>query len=385
MTDEHSALPVTRFAPAGRASNEVLAEQRRAVLREEIVDTLIQAMPGYAMLVNEQRQIVALNRNVLKLIGTADDAVLIGKRLGEALNCVHAGDFPGGCGTGDYCSVCGVVLALLNSQESGGPIVRECLVTLRGDQTLALDMQATTTPLQIHDQKFTVVVLQDIGSEKRRQVLERLFFHDVINTTGGIHGLASLLAEQEDVPERVQTEYVAWLVALSENLLDEIRGQRNLLEAEQGEFVPEVSPVSIRTVLQETTRLFDYHDKTPGRNLVLKDGPDCTVATDAAILRRIIGNMTLNALEATPVGGVVTLSADTDGAWVTIDVHNRGVIPPEVQLQLFKRSFSTKSLTGRGIGTYSMKLFGERYLKGKVSFKSCQDEGTTFTFALPLG
>lgn len=385
MTNEHSALPVTRFAPAGRASNEVLAEQRRAVLREEIVDALIQAMPGYAVLVNEQRQIVALNRNVLKLIGTADDAVLVGKRLGEALNCVHVGDLSGGCGTGDSCSVCGVVLALLNSQESGEPIVRECLVTLQGDQTLALDMQATATPLQIHDQKFTVVVLQDISSEKRRQVLERLFFHDVINTTGGIHGLASLLAEQEDVPERVQTEYVAWLVALSENLLDEIRGQRNLLEAEQGEFVPELSPVSIRAVLQETTRLFDYHDKTPGRNLVLKDGPDCTVTTDVAILRRIVGNMTLNALEATPVGGVVTISADMDGAWVTIDVHNRGVIPPGVQLQLFKRSFSTKSLSGRGIGTYSMKLFGERYLKGKVSFRSCQDEGTTFTFALPLG
>lgn len=385
MTDEHSALPPTRFAPAGLVSRAVLAEQRRAVLCEEIVDALIQAMPGYVLLVNEQRQIVAFNRNVLKLAGAVDDVALVGKRLGEALNCAHAGDFPGGCGTGDYCSVCGAVLALLDSQQSDGQIVRECLVTLQGDQTLDLDMQATATPLQLHGQKFTILVLQDISSEKRRQVLERLFFHDVVNTTGGIHGLASLLAEQEDVPERVQTEFVAWLVALSENLLDEIRGQRNLLEAEQGEFVPEISPVSIRAVLQEATRLFDYHDKTPGRNLVLKDGPDYTVATDPVILRRIIGNMTLNALEATPVGGVVTLSADTDGSWVTIDVHNWGVIPREVQLQLFKRSYSTKSLLGRGIGTYSMKLFGERYLKGKVSFKSCQDEGTTFTFALPLG
>mgnify|MGYP006293419399 CR=1 len=36
---------------------------------------------------------------------------------------------------------------------------------------------------------------------------------------------------------------------------------------------------------------------------------------------------------------------------------------------LFKRSFSTKGV-GRGIGTYSMKLFGEKYLKGKVDFKN---------------
>ncbi|QEM68168.1 histidine kinase [Geobacter sp. FeAm09] len=386
MADERSAtIPVTRFAPAGLASSEVLAAQRRAVLLEEMVDALIQAMPGYVMLVNEQRQLVAFNRNVLKLTGAADDAALVGKRLGEALRCAHAGDFPAGCGTGDRCSVCGVVLALLNSQQSGGQVVRECLITLQGTGGLALDMQATATPLEIRDRKFTVLALQDISDEKRRQVLERLFFHDVINTTGGIHGLASLLAEQEDVPERVQTEYVSWLVALSENLLDEIRGQRTLLEAEQGEFVPEVSTVGIRAVLHEVRRLFEYHERVPGRELVVQDGPNCTVMTDVTILRRIVGNMTLNALEATPAGGVVTLSAAAAGGWVTIAVHNPGVIPPEVQLQLFKRSFSTKSSSGRGIGTYSMKLFGERYLKGKVAFKSCLNEGTAFTFSLPVG
>lgn len=385
MADEHSALLMPRCAPVEPASSEVLAEQRRAVLLEDLMDALIQAMPDYVMLVNEQRQLVACNRNVLRLAGVADDTVLVGRRLGEAFNCVHANNFHGGCGTGEHCSVCGVVLALLHSQESGGQVVRECLVTLKDNEELALDMQATATPIHIHGQKFTVVALQDISSKKRREVLERLFFHDIINTTGGIHGLASLLAEHEDVPEHVQSEYVTWLVALSERLVDEIQGQRNLLAAEQGEFVPEVSPVSIRVVLFEISRLFNNHDRTPGRQLVLKDGPDYIVTTDASILRRIIGNMTLNALEATPVGGVVTLSADSDGSWATIRVHNCNVIPPEVQLQLFQRSFSTKSSSGRGIGTYSMKLFGERYLKGKVSFRSCQDEGTTFIFALPLG
>jgi len=385
MAEEHPAILMTRFAPAEVASSAVLAEQRRAVLLEELADPLIQAMPGYVMLVNEQRQIVAFNRNVLRLAGADDGAAVVGRRLGEAINCTHAGDFLGGCGTGEHCSVCGAVLALLDSQKSGGQVVRECLVTVQGNDELALDMQATATPILIHGQKLTVLVLQDISNEKRREVLERLFFHDIINTAGGIHGLASLLAEREDMSEHLHAEYVNWLVALSGNLLDEIQGQRNLLEAEQGEFVPEYSPVGIRTLLVEITQLFNHHDKTPGRLVVLKDGPDFIATTDASIMRRIIGNMTLNALEATPAGGVVTLSADSDGSRATIEVHNSGVIPPGVQLQMFKRSFSTKSLSGRGIGTYSMKLFGERYLKGKVSFRSNQDEGTIFSFSLPLG
>ena len=66
----------------------------------------------------------------------------------------------------------------------------------------------------------------------------------------------------------------------------------------------------------------------------------------------------------------------------TFTVHNPEVMPKEVQLQVFQRSFSTKGEAGRGIGTYSMKLFGERYLGGKVAFVSSSSEGTTFRLAL---
>ncbi|CAG0934623.1 partial Sensor protein DivL, partial [Rhodocyclaceae bacterium] len=101
------------------------------------------------------------------------------------------------------------------------------------------------------------------------------------------------------------------------------------------------------------------------------------------ILRRILGNLVKNALEATPRGGTVTLSCTDDGGRVIFGVTNPGVMPEEVQLQIFQRSFSTKAGTGRGIGTYSVKLFGERYLKGKVAFTSREPEGTTFTLSIP--
>ena len=63
--------------------------------------------------------------------------------------------------------------------------------------------------------------------------------------------------------------------------------------------------------------------------------------------------------------------------------HNPGVMPEEVQLQMFQRSFSTKGQPGRGIDTYSMKLLGERYLGGQVQFDSRPPESTTFTLSLP--
>ena len=50
---------------------------------------------------------------------------------------------------------------------------------------------------------------------------------------------------------------------------------------------------------------------------------------------------------------------------------------------IFSRTFSTKGF-GRGIGTYSVKLFTEQYLKGKVEFVSESGIGTVFTLVLPV-
>jgi K+-sensing histidine kinase KdpD len=374
----------TCFAPAERASSEKLEVQRTSILLDDLVDALIQAVPGYAMLINQQRQIVAVNSKVLCITGADACDVLVGKRPGEALNCIHAGDAPGGCGTGLHCSVCGAVLAIVESQHEGRQAERECHITLGGIEETVLDMLATATPIRINGERFTVFVLQDVSSEKRREVLERVFFHDIINTAGSIHGLASMLIEHDGIPSHLETEYKIWLVRLSGTLLDEIRSQRKLLAAEHGEFVPEIAPVGTRSILAEVHRLHQHNDKLPGRVLVIADGPDFTVNSDASVLRRIIGNMVLNALEASPVGGVVTMSVHAEDSNVVFEVHNDGEISAEAQLQLFKRSFSTKSSVGRGIGTYSMKLFGERYLKGKVSFRSNRKEGTVFSFALPL-
>ena len=64
-------------------------------------------------------------------------------------------------------------------------------------------------------------------------------------------------------------------------------------------------------------------------------------------------------------------------------VANPSVMPPDVQNQVFQRSFSTKG-ENRGLGTYSMRLLTERYLKGHVSFTSDKAHGTVFRVRLPL-
>ena len=100
------------------------------------------------------------------------------------------------------------------------------------------------------------------------------------------------------------------------------------------------------------------------------------------LLKRVLGNMLKNAIEATSTGEAITLGCQLEADGVTFRMANPGVIPLKVQLQIFQRSFSTKG-ENRGLGTYSMRLLTERYLNGSVSFTSTKKQGTVFRVHLP--
>jgi sensor histidine kinase regulating citrate/malate metabolism len=93
--------------------------------------------------------------------------------------------------------------------------------------------------------------------------------------------------------------------------------------------------------------------------------------------------MVKNGLEASAEDETVRLSCLSSKTGIEFLVHNPHFMPRHVQLQVFQRSFSTKG-KNRGLGTYSMKLLGEQYLRGKVSFTSYPEGGTTFKVWLPL-
>jgi signal transduction histidine kinase len=112
--------------------------------------------------------------------------------------------------------------------------------------------------------------------------------------------------------------------------------------------------------------------------------PDVTVTTDAGIVVRVLVNMVVNALEATDEGDAVRVSVYSSDHEVVFSVWNRKPIPHDVARRIFQRNFSTKAETGRGLGTYSMKLFGEEILGGKVGFVTSAEEGTCFHFRLPV-
>lgn len=373
----------TFFAPAGRADDILLAEQQLAIIQAPFIAQVLNAIPDMMLVLNKHRQIVAVNNKLMTSFGVNDPATLTGLRPGEAVSCIHSNEGTDGCGTAEKCSACGAVLTILACQESGKQSEDECRVVISRNGGTALDLEVQATPIDVSGTTFTIFALKDIGSDKRRKVLERTFFHDILNTIGGINGIANLLRDNDGQDAETDTEYKQIIVDLSDNLVEEISQQRRLLSAESGEYVPDLKSTNLKELVEDVCKLYGNHVRTPDRTVILENVSECKLPTDGAMLRRVVGNMVINALEASPVGGTVKISLFEINSEVFITVTNIGEIPEDVQLRIFKRSFSTKNSSGRGIGTYSMKLFGERYLGGKVGFKS-QNGQTMFSIQLPI-
>ena len=178
-----ATLP-TQYAPAERASKEDLDRQINYFKSIPLQCEVLDAVPGIVVMLNGNRQIVFANHALNNLVESLKENSPLGKRPGEVLHCTHALESEGGCGTTEFCRNCGAVRAILTSQK-GNANVQECLISRVGDLN-PLELSVSATPIKLNEEKFTIFAITDISHEKRRRALERIFFHDVMNTAGGL-------------------------------------------------------------------------------------------------------------------------------------------------------------------------------------------------------
>lgn len=369
----------TQYAPAERACIEDVLRVTNAIREIPLFSSLFDAIPDLSLILNEYRQTVYVNASLVNYLGLPDPSVLYGQRPGEILDCIRASETVGGCGTTEFCRTCGAINAILSAQK-GLNSVEECRVVQRSTSA-ALDFRVWTTPFRVDGAALTLFVLQDISHEKRRYVLERAFFHDILNTAGALKTAIDTLVSAGCTGPGA--DLVPIIRDASGQLVEEINAQRALTAAENESLTLSLETVGTRAVLDSIAAQYRVHEVGRGRHLIVDpDAADTTVLIDLTLLKRVVGNMVKNALEATPEGGTVTFGCQAEKEAVEFWVHNPTVMPPDVQLQVFQRSFSTKG-AGRGLGTYSMKLLTEKYLKGTVSFTSTADRGTVFRARFP--
>jgi K+-sensing histidine kinase KdpD len=371
----------THFAPAIRSNKEQILKEFELVESQRLFTEILGALTGIGAVLDENRQIVYANNDFLSFLGIGTVESILGKRPGEIISCVHATEEPSGCGTSFACAYCGAVTAILESQRTGKKVTKETRITSDiGGKTQSWDMNIISTPIQLSGSQFYILVLQDISDEKRRSALERIFFHDLLNSAGGLNGLLSILKEGAS-PEEAR-ELINLSEEASREILDEIMLHRQIRAAEMGDLQIKIEKINSLEFLSSAVGKIRSHEVGKNKTIAISAKADSIeFETDKNLFQRVLINLLKNALEATEIGNSVTAGVESKDKKIRFWVKNDSVIPKDVQMQLFQRSFSTKG-TGRGIGTYSIKLLTENYLKGKVSFVSNETDGTVFRIEL---
>lgn len=366
---------VVRVAGPGRPrlSPELVHQQAREFAGRQTETALADAMPLPVLVLNGSRQIIFANQAARVFVGPEAAKCACGKRPGEFLECRNSAVTPGGCGTAPECRSCGAARALTACEQSAKAAVDVCRI-VRRDTGRAYEFRAAVAPMPALAD-FMLCSMLDLSDQARRRVLERAFFHDALNLLGAAAGYSRML----DTSSRP----AAAIHRLIQSVINEVESQRDLSAAEDDTLAVAHRAVDVRAYLEVLCE--EYRGHPACRERVLEVEPNTTrvaIGTDPALLGRALGNMIKNALEATPPGGKVRVGAAPGDESVTFRVHNTGVVPEEVRHEIFVRPVSTKG-TGRGIGTYAIRLLAERYLAGRVWFTSTAEAGTTFYVSVP--
>lgn len=113
-----------------------------------------------------------------------------------------------------------------------------------------------------------------------------------------------------------------------------------------------------------------------------------TVAADRASISEVLSNLIDNAIKYSNEGGVVNVTAKTEGDFVAVSVEDHGIgMPSHVVSNLFHKFYrshrSRETVAGTGIGLYICKAIVESH-GGKIEVRSTEGRGSTFTFSLPI-
>lgn len=370
----------THFAPAERLIDQELQQSIASIVHHPILNVIMTTNRGLIAILNQWRQIVAMNRGLMDSLGIDEPEQYFGQRPGEVLNCVHAKEMEGGCGTTMACPSCGAVLAVIATMASRRPVEKDCILTVfRQKKQQELVFRINACPLELGADRFTMVTLRDVTSEYRRNMLERSFLHDLGNI---LSAGRMLLDETMDDGLEDQTRILETRL-LFERLVRELEIQRSMIN--DIEFTPRIEPLDLGMFLHDLAMRCSFHPSAGERRIrVVRVEDGLVIQTDPVLLGRVLENLLINACEASEPGDVIRLSAHRDAKLVSLSVWNPGVIPGTIQKRIFQRYFSTKTGDGRGMGTFSARMFVESMLKGSIDFVSEPDPGTVFTVRLPV-
>ncbi|MFZ5816164.1 MAG: sensor histidine kinase [Bacillota bacterium] len=152
----------------------------------------------------------------------------------------------------------------------------------------------------------------------------------------------------------------------------------------------DIQPQSLVPLIEETIAKLSVQVASKELKIILRVDPETPEGLfDYDKLQQVLINLLANAIEFTPVGGEIRVTAAPAGDWIQVSVQDTGIgIPPEDLPRIFERFYRvdkarSRMLGGTGLGLAIAKQIIE-LMGGRITIASELGKGTEVTFTLPV-
>jgi two-component system NtrC family sensor kinase len=362
----------------GRLYSQLHVKADELARMREFSENILESLNDGLAVVNRDDRVVRWNRRLEELYGLRhEDAV--GRALSEILDD----------------GFLEVLRSARRESPDGAALYRVPIKTKHASPRRLL-VNVATTPLRDSDRAIagTIIVVEDISTrvqlEEQLQISEKMasigllaagVAHEVNTPLTGISSFVQMLMEGAD-PVDPKTRVLEKIERQTFRAAKIVNGLLNLSRPAQ----VDCGPMDVNTVINDVLSLLEHQLRT-GRIQVRKElapvGP--TVQGIEYKLQQVFLNLFLNARDAMPKGGWLTIVTRADAETATIEVADTGSgIPPDQLSRIYDPFFTTKEI-GKGTGLGLSITYGiVQEHGGTITCESAVGQGTRFTLSLPV-
>lgn len=252
-------------------------------------------------------------------------------------------------------------------------------ITERHEQEVALRAS--------HDQIAAQAAQLELQNEalkenvRLREEVERIGRHDIKTPLNSIVAVPRLLREERRLGAEAD-ELLGIVERAGYRILSMVNLSLDLYKMEQGTYVLRPDAVDLEDLVGKVIADVRMHAESKQVRLDVRARGVPFAWAEELLCYSLLANLLKNAVEASPVGAVVSVRAQAgEGGTVRLAIHNDGVVPEAIRANFFQKYATLGKASGTGLGTYSARLMA-RVQDGDIAMESAEATGTTLTVTL---
>jgi PAS domain S-box-containing protein len=362
----------------GRLYRQLTVKADELERMREFSENILESLNDGLAVVDRDDRVLRWNRRLEELYGVRHEQA-VSRRLDELFDQVFF-----------------TVLRAARSESPEGAAFYRVPLETRHEPVRRLLVNVATTPLRDSDGAIagTIVIVEDISArvqlEEQLQISEKMasigllaagVAHEVNTPLTGISSFTQMLLQNAE-PDDPRTKVLEKIERQTFRAAKIVNGLLNLARPAQ----VDSGPVDVNAVINDVLALLEHQFKT-GRIQVRKELAAVSPVVQGIEykLQQVFLNLFLNARDAMPKGGWLTIVTRVDGDRAAIEVADTGSGIPEDQLsRIYDPFFSTKEI-GKGTGLGLSITYGiVQEHGGAITCDSAVGQGTRFSLTLPL-